>query len=96
MVRCDIVIGHTRTPLIDAYLNPSTLEHLQEFEEALNQFEVLEPIVPEDFNVNLDDIRSSRSQRMADLLTEFGLIDLVRHFRQHHHFWYLKTWTKFR
>ena len=31
---------------------------------------------------------------MADLLTEYGLIDLVRHFRQRRWFQDLKTWTQ--
>ena len=33
---------------------------------------------------------------MVDLLTEFGLIDLFRHFFQHLWFWDLKTWIKIR
>ena len=63
------------------YLPPSKVEHLPDFEEALQRFKVRDPIFLADLNVDLDDAWSSRSQRVADLLTEFGLIDLVRHLR---------------
>ena len=49
-----------------------------------------------DFIVYLDKAQSSRSQRLADLLMEFGLIDLVRNFQQRRQFWDLKTWTQVR
>ena len=45
--------------------------------------------------MDLDDVRSSRSQRMEYLLTELGLIDLVWHFRQRRQFWDLKACTQF-
>ena len=38
MVSCDIVTGLTRTPVVSAYLPPSTLEHLTDLEEDLKQF----------------------------------------------------------
>ena len=63
------------------YLPPSTVEHLPDVEEALQRFKVQDPIFLADINVDLDDARISRSQHLADLLTEFGLIDLVRHLR---------------
>ena len=77
MVNCAIVTGHTWTPLVSTYLSPSTMEHLPYSEEKLQKFKGLGPIVLGVFNVNLDDSQRSRSQRMANLLTEFGLIDLV-------------------
>ena len=40
----------------------------------------MDPIALGDLNVDLDESRSLRSQRMADLLTEFSLIDLVQNF----------------
>ena len=46
--------------------------------------------------MDLDDARSSRSQRVADLLTEYGLIDLIRRFIQRRWFQDLKTWTQVR
>ena len=33
---------------------------------------------------------------MADLLTEFGLIELVRHLQQLLQFWNPETWTQFK
>ena len=44
--------------------------------------------------MDLDNARSSWSQRVADLLLEFGIIDLVWHFRQRCRFQDLKTWTQ--
>ena len=59
---------------------PLTLEHLLGFEEALQRFKGLDSIFLGDLNVDPDKSWSLQSQRIADLLTEFGLIDLVRHF----------------
>ena len=73
-----------------------TLEHLPDFEESLQCFKGMDTIVLGDLNVELDKSRSSRSQRVADLLTEIGIIDLVRHFQQHLRFWDVKTWTQVR
>ena len=42
--------------------------------------------------MDLDKSRSPRIQQVADLLLEYSLIDLFRHFRQHHRFRNLKTW----
>ena len=79
MVSREIVTGLTRTPLFGAYLLPSILEHLPYLEEALQRFR--DTIALGDQNVDLNKARSLRSQLVADLLTEYGLIDLVRHFR---------------
>ena len=81
MVRCDIVTGPTHTPLVGAYLPPLMLEHLPDVKEALQRFKGRDPIVLGDLNVDLDGARISRSQCMADLLTEYGIIDLVQQFR---------------
>ena len=70
------------------------IEHLPDLEEALKCFK--EPIVLGDLNVDLDEARSPRSQRVADLLAEYGLIDLIRHFRQRRRFRNLKTWSQVR
>ena len=75
-----IVTGYIRTPLVRVYLPPLTLEHLLDFEEALQRFKGLDSIFLGDLNVDPDKSWSLQSQRIADLLTEFGLIDLVRHF----------------
>ena len=74
VVRFETVIGHTRTPLVGTYLPPSTVEHLPDFEEDLQKFKGLYPIALGYFNVELDNARILRSQRVADLLAEFSLI----------------------
>ena len=74
----------------------SALDHLPDFKEALQLFKGLAPILLGYFKVDLDDSRSSKSQRMVDLLTEFSLIDLVCHFQKYRRFRDLKTWTQVR
>ena len=64
---------------VGAYLTPSTLDRLPDFEEYLQIFKGLEPIFLGVFNLDLDDNRSSQRQRMADVIMEFDLIDLVHH-----------------
>ena len=54
----------------------------------------MDPIVLNDLNVDLNKARSPRSQQVVDLLMEYGLIDLVRHFCQHRQFWNLQTWSQ--
>ena len=72
---CKIVTGLTRTLLTGAYLPPLTLEHLPDLEESLQHFK--DPIFLGYLNFYLDEARSSRSQRVLDLLADYGLIDLV-------------------
>ena len=43
--------------------------------------------------MDLDHAQKPRSYLVAYLLTEFGLIDLMHHFRKRLHFRHLKTWT---
>ena len=80
VVSCDIFAGHTRTPLIGAYLPPLTMEHLPYFEETLQIFKGMDPIVLGYFNMGLYDAQSSQCQLVADLLTELGIIYVVLHF----------------
>ena len=94
VVICKIVIRRIRTPLFGLYLSPLTLDHLPGLEEALQCFKGLEPIVFGDLNMDLDNVHSLRIQSVADLLTDFGLIDLVRHVHKRPRFCYLKTWKK--
>ena len=75
MVNCEIITGLTRTPLVGVYLPPSTLEHLPDLEEAIQRFRC--PIFLGGLNVDLDEARSSRIQHVLDLLSNYGLIDLV-------------------
>ena len=79
MVICELVNGLVLTPLLGAYLPPSNIKHLPDLEEALKRFK--KPIVLGDLNVDLEEARILRSQRVADLFAEYGLIDLVRHLR---------------
>ena len=96
LVSCEIVTRYTQTPLVGAYLSPLILDNLPDFEEALQQFKGLNPTILGVFNVDLEDAQSSRSQSMADLLTELSIIDLVHQFQQRRWFWYLNTWTQVR
>ena len=96
VIICEIVTVHTRTSLIGAYLPPSTLKHLLDFDETLQCFKGLDPIFLGNFNVDLDKSRSLQSQPVAELLMEFGLIDQVRQFQQRRWFWYLMNWTQVR
>ena len=48
--------------------------------ETLQQFKSLDLIFLGDINVELDNAQRLWSQSVADLLMEFGLIDMVRHF----------------
>ena len=78
VVSCEIVNRLTRTPIVGAYLPTLTLEDLSDLEEAMQRFR--DPIFLGDLNVDLEKYRSMQSQQMSDLLAEYGLIDLVRHF----------------
>ena len=80
VVSYEIINGYTWTPLVNAYLSPLTLDHLPDLKEDLQRFKGLDTIVLGVFNVDLDNAWSSWSQLLADLLAEFGLIDLVQHF----------------
>ena len=48
----ELVSGDQRTPLIRAYLLPSTLDSLPDLEEVLNLFPVREPVVLGDLNAD--------------------------------------------
>ena len=78
MVSCDIITELNHTLLVGAYLPTLTLEHITDFKEALQRFR--DPIFLGYLNVNFDEVRISRSQHVLDLLSECGLIDLVRNF----------------
>ena len=47
-------------------------------------------------NVELDEAQNLRSQLVSDLLTEFGLINLMHHFRKRLRCHHLKTWNQVR
>ena len=90
MLSCKLVTGLTWTLLVNAYLPPSTLHHMRDLEEDLKRFK--DPIFLGYLNMDLDE--SPRIQLVADLLVEYGIIDLVRHFCQRCRFRNLKTWSQ--
>ena len=94
VLSCKLVTGIILTPLVSAYLPPPSLEHLLDLEEALILFK--RPIILGDLNVDLYEARSLWSQLVADLLTEYGFINLVYHFRQHRRFRNLNTSSQVR
>ena len=53
VVSCEVDFCVKRTPLVGAYLPPSTLENIPDLEEALPHFRYLDPIVLGDLNVNI-------------------------------------------
>ena len=65
------------------------LDHLLNLEEAPKRFR--EPIVLKDLNMDLKEARRPQIRQVADLLAEYGLIELVRHFLQHRRFHNLNT-----
>ena len=82
VVRCKVISGSKRNPLIGAYLPSSTLEHLPDLEEALTQFLVQDLILLGNLNSISDQAQNLRSQQVADLLIDFGLVDLLHRFWQ--------------
>ena len=94
VVICNIVTGCTWNPIIGAYLTPLRIDNLPNVEEARQRFKGLDPILLDDINVELDEVWSSRSQRMTYLIKKFGFIDLVWNFHQHCRFRDLKTWKQ--
>ena len=68
------------------------MEHLPDIEDSMKRFK--DPIVLGELNMDLDRARSLRSQRVMDLLVEYGLIYLVRHFQQHCRLLNLNTWSQ--
>ena len=64
----EIFPGLTQTPLVGAYLHPSTLEHLPDLDESLQLFR--DPNFLGGLKVDLNEARSPWIQQVADLLTE--------------------------
>ena len=58
MVSCEVVRGMSQTPIIGAYLSPTTMAHLPNIEEVLERFRVQDPILMGDINVDLDEARN--------------------------------------
>ena len=90
VVNCDLVTGLTCNPLVGAYLLLQTLDQLPYLEESLKRFK--DPTVLVDLSVDLNKARILQIQQEADLLAEYVLIDLVRHFHQRCSLQNLKNW----
>ena len=69
------VIDDKWTLLIKAYLPPSTLEDLPYLAKALTHFWEQNTILLGDLSVNIQ-AQNPCSQQVADLLMEFGLVEL--------------------
>ena len=70
------------------------LAHILDLEEALAHLLYQDPIMLRDLNVDLDEAQNPHSQIIANLLTEFGLIDLIHHFQKSLCFNDLRMWTQ--
>ena len=92
LVSCEVIAGGKRTPLIGMYLPPSTLDHLLDLEETLKQFRYQYLIVLGDLNANIIQSHNLRSHQVADLLMEFGLMNLLHRFPKLCRFRHMKTW----
>jgi hypothetical protein len=81
VLSCIINSGDKRMPLIGAYLPPSSLDSLPDFEEALNRFNGFTNIVVAgDFNANIYDLTKPRYQTISACFAAYGLFDLLSHF----------------
>ena len=79
------------SPIISAYLPHSTIEHLLDLEEALSRFQDHIPIVLGDLSADIGQSQNPRIQEVADLLMEFGIMDLLPHFQQRWRCRHIKT-----
>jgi hypothetical protein len=97
VLSCLIVTGDKRMPLIGAYLPPSSLDSLPDFEEALNCFNgYTNIVVAGNFNADIHDLTKPRNQTVAACFAAYGLFDLLSHFRQWKAFRHNKTWYQVR
>ena len=80
MVSREIVTSGKWTLIIGEYLQIFTLDHLPALEEALTRLWDQDPIMLGYLNAYIGQYKDPRSQQFADLLMEFGLVDLIHHF----------------
>ena len=73
VVSYKVITNRKRTPIIGAYLLPSTLEHLPDLEEALTLFLYQDPILVGDISANIGQSQNPRNQQVVDLLIARGL-----------------------
>jgi exonuclease III len=92
ILSCILVSGTQRTPLIEAYLPPSNLTDLPHLTTALDRFPNEAPLLLGDLNVDLLNLRPPRNQQVAEVITAYGLEDMLHHFQQRKAFTHQKTW----
>ena len=92
VVSCKIVSRKQRTPLIGAYLPPTTLDHLPNLEEMISCFSGREPIILVKLNTYVGLLGNPQDQQVEDFLVSFGLVELRGHFRRRLWFWYMQMW----
>jgi hypothetical protein len=96
VLSCILVSGVQRTPLISVYLPPSNLDDLPHLTTALDRFPNEAPILLGDLNVDLLNLRPHRNQQVAEVITTYGLDDMLNHFQQQKAFTHRQTWWQFR
>ena len=78
---CEVISGGKQNSLIGVYPPPrATLDKLPDLEEALEGIWDQYPIVLGGLNEDIGQSQSPCSQYVADILMEFGLVELLCHF----------------
>ena len=97
VLSCILVQGDSRMPIVGAYLPPSTLDHLPDFEQAMERFSNYPNVtVLGDFNANIYDLANLRNQTIANCFSNYGLLDLLAHFKQRYRYRDHSTWFQVR
>ena len=79
-VSFEVVTDRNQNPIIGAYLPSSTLENLPDMKKAHTRFWDQYPIELGYLNANIGQAEDPNSHQVADLLMEFGLMDLLHYF----------------
>ena len=82
VVRCEVITNVQHNLIISTYLSPYTLNHISDLEDSLTCFRDQDTIVIGDCTANIGKLQNPCSQQVADLMTDFGLTDLLHLFRQ--------------
>ena len=82
VVSCEVITNGKRTLLIFTLLPHFTQENVRAFEDSLTCFWYQYSIVLGDLNTNILQAQNPHIQQVAELLMDFGLMDLLHHFRK--------------
>jgi exonuclease III len=82
VVSCLLVSATRHTPLIGAYLPPGEQVDLEYLTKALERFPNQQPLILGDLNTDLEDPTRPRSIETNNLLSTYGLIDMIAQFQQ--------------